>query len=74
MKYLDEYRDGGVARKIVGEIRRVQTKPWVIMEVCGGQTRFFDCEERDRLFAPRRSGAGTRARLPRLRDSSRNDR
>jgi hydrogenase expression/formation protein HypD len=38
MKYLDEYRDGGVARKIVEEIRRVQTRPWVIMEVCGGQT------------------------------------
>ncbi|MEY2414555.1 MAG: hydrogenase expression/formation protein HypD, partial [Acidobacteriaceae bacterium] len=38
MKYLDEYRDAGVARKIVDEIRRIQTKPWVIMEVCGGQT------------------------------------
>ena len=38
MKYLDEYRDGRVARKIVDEIHRVQTKPWVIMEVCGGQT------------------------------------
>jgi hydrogenase expression/formation protein HypD len=38
MKYLDEYRDGAVAAKLVDEIRRVQTKPWVIMEVCGGQT------------------------------------
>lgn len=38
MKYLDEYRDGRVARKIVDEIHRVQTRPWVIMEVCGGQT------------------------------------
>jgi hydrogenase expression/formation protein HypD len=38
MKYLDEYRDGRVAAKIVDEIRRVQSKPWVIMEVCGGQT------------------------------------
>jgi hydrogenase expression/formation protein HypD len=38
MKYLDEYRDGRVAHKIVDEIRRVQTRPWVIMEVCGGQT------------------------------------
>jgi hydrogenase expression/formation protein HypD len=38
MKYLDEYRDGNIARKIVDEIRRIQTKPWVIMEVCGGQT------------------------------------
>lgn len=38
MKYLDEYRDGNIARKIVDEIRRIQTRPWVIMEVCGGQT------------------------------------
>ncbi|HEX4652108.1 MAG TPA: hydrogenase formation protein HypD [Granulicella sp.] len=38
MKYLDEYRDGGVAAKIVAEMRRVQTRPWVLMEVCGGQT------------------------------------
>ena len=38
MKYLDEYRDGEVAKKIVAEIRRVLTRPWVLMEVCGGQT------------------------------------
>jgi len=38
MKYLDEYRDGAVAAKLVEEIHRVQTRPWVIMEVCGGQT------------------------------------
>jgi hydrogenase expression/formation protein HypD len=38
MKYLDEYRDGEIAQKIVGEMRRIQTRPWVLMEVCGGQT------------------------------------
>jgi hydrogenase expression/formation protein HypD len=38
MKYLDEYRDGEVAQKLVDELRRIQTRPWVIMEVCGGQT------------------------------------
>jgi hydrogenase expression/formation protein HypD len=38
VKYLDEYRDGKIAAKLVDELRRVQTKPWVIMEVCGGQT------------------------------------
>ncbi len=38
MKYLDEYRDGEIARKLVDEIHRIQTRPWVIMEVCGGQT------------------------------------
>lgn len=38
MKYLDEYRNERVARNVVQEIRRIQTRPWVIMEVCGGQT------------------------------------
>ena len=38
MKYLDEYRDGEIAAKIVAEMRRVQTRPWILMEVCGGQT------------------------------------
>ena len=38
MKYLDEYRSEELAQKVVGEIRRIVTKPWVLMEVCGGQT------------------------------------
>ena len=38
MKYVDEYRDGKLAANVAQEIRRIQTKPWVIMEVCGGQT------------------------------------
>jgi len=38
MKYLDEYRDGRVAKKIVDEVKRSITRPWVLMEVCGGQT------------------------------------
>ena len=38
MKYVDEYRSEQLARNITEEIRRIQTRPWVIMEVCGGQT------------------------------------
>src|SRR6202789_2091255 len=38
MKYLDEYRDSSVAAGIIAEMRRIQTRPWVLMEVCGGQT------------------------------------
>jgi len=38
MKYLEEYRDPQVAAALLAEIRRVTTRPWVIMEVCGGQT------------------------------------
>ncbi|MEO6260193.1 MAG: hydrogenase formation protein HypD [Thermoanaerobaculia bacterium] len=38
MKYLDEYRDGSVAAGLVQEITALVTRPWVLMEVCGGQT------------------------------------
>jgi hydrogenase expression/formation protein HypD len=38
MKYIDEYRDETVAGKLVKELRRIVTRPWVLMEVCGGQT------------------------------------
>jgi hydrogenase expression/formation protein HypD len=38
MKYLDEYRNSRLALSVINEIRRIQTRPWVIMEVCGGQT------------------------------------
>jgi hydrogenase expression/formation protein HypD len=38
MKYLDEYRDPEPARKLAAAIARTVTRPWVIMEVCGGQT------------------------------------
>src|ERR1700722_3209451 len=50
MKYLDEYRDGDVAQKIVGEMRRIQTRPWVLMEVCGGQTHSIVKNGIDRLI------------------------
>ncbi|MET9258570.1 hydrogenase formation protein HypD [Amycolatopsis sp. NPDC004079] len=38
MKYLDEYRDPVLARRLLAELRATATKPWAIMEVCGGQT------------------------------------
>ena len=38
MKYLDEYRDEKIARGIVAELARRATRPWVFMEICGGQT------------------------------------
>jgi hydrogenase expression/formation protein HypD len=50
MKYLDEYRDGRVAAKILGEIRRVTTRPWTLMEVCGGQTHSIVKHGVDRLL------------------------
>ncbi len=38
MKYLDEYRDPAAARRLAGAIRARVTRPWTIMEICGGQT------------------------------------
>jgi hydrogenase expression/formation protein HypD len=38
MKFLDEYRDAEAARKLAAAIARTVTRPWVLMEVCGGQT------------------------------------
>ncbi len=38
MRYLDEYRDPVLAKKLLAEIHRITTRPWTLMEVCGGQT------------------------------------
>jgi hydrogenase expression/formation protein HypD len=38
MKYMDEFRDPELARKLFDEIESITTKNWAIMEVCGGQT------------------------------------
>jgi hydrogenase expression/formation protein HypD len=38
LKYLSEYRDSAVAGRYLAELRSVVTRPWTIMEVCGGQT------------------------------------
>ncbi|HYA62368.1 MAG TPA: hydrogenase formation protein HypD [Candidatus Sulfotelmatobacter sp.] len=38
MRYLDEYRDERIAQGLVAEIGRQTTRPWVLMEICGGQT------------------------------------
>ena len=38
MKYVEEYRDPEAARQYAASIRRTVTRPWTIMEICGGQT------------------------------------
>lgn len=38
MKFIDEYRDAHLVHAIADEIARTIHKPWVIMEICGGQT------------------------------------
>ncbi|HCV43824.1 MAG TPA: hydrogenase formation protein HypD [Bacteroidetes bacterium] len=38
MRYIDEYRDAGAARQYAEMIRKTTTRPWTLMEICGGQT------------------------------------
>jgi hydrogenase expression/formation protein HypD len=38
MKYVDEYREPEAAQAYAREIAKLTTRPWTIMEVCGGQT------------------------------------
>ncbi len=52
MKYLDEYRNARLAQSILAEIRRIRTRPWVIMEVCGGQTHSIVKHGIDRMLPP----------------------
>ena len=38
MKFLTEYRDPKLAEQLAQAIRQKVTRPWTIMEICGGQT------------------------------------
>ncbi len=38
MKFLDEYRNADIARRLLAEIKREAQGSWVLMEICGGQT------------------------------------
>ncbi len=52
MKHLDEYRDAGRARALAAEIARTVTRPWRIMEICGGQTHAILRFGIDQLLPP----------------------
>jgi len=38
VKYLDEFQDPELAKRLLDDIHATATKPWAMMEVCGGQT------------------------------------
>jgi hydrogenase expression/formation protein HypD len=38
MRYLDEFADPVLARRLLDDIAAAVTRPWAVMEVCGGQT------------------------------------
>ena len=52
MKHLTEYRDAEKAQRLAAEIHRVATRPWAIMEVCGGQTHSIIRNGVDQLLPP----------------------
>lgn len=52
MKHLTEYRDAAKVRDTLAEIRRITTRPWRLMEVCGGQTHSIIRHGIDQLLPP----------------------
>ncbi len=50
MKFVDEYRDETDARKLVDAIGSLVTRPWTLMEICGGQTHTLIKSGIDRLL------------------------
>ncbi|HTR36895.1 MAG TPA: hydrogenase formation protein HypD [Bryobacteraceae bacterium] len=52
MRYIDEYRDPKIAQGLVDQIHARVTKPWVLMEICGGQTHTLMRYGIDELIPP----------------------
>jgi hydrogenase expression/formation protein HypD len=52
VKYLTEFRDGALAQRLAAEIHQVTTRPWVLMEVCGGQTHSIIRNGLDQVLPP----------------------
>jgi hydrogenase expression/formation protein HypD len=52
MKYVTEYRDAALVKGVIEGIRRTVTRPWTIMEICGGQTHAIVRHGIDQLLPP----------------------
>jgi hydrogenase expression/formation protein HypD len=52
MKHLDEYRDPAQVKALLQKINELVSQPWVIMEICGGQTHSFLRHGLDSLLPP----------------------
>lgn len=52
MKFVDEYRDPALSGRLLEEIRHTVTRPWVIMEICGGHTHAIMKNGIDQLLPP----------------------
>ena len=52
MRFVDEFRDAGLVKGVLDEIRRSVTQKWVLMEICGGQTHSILHYGLDELLPP----------------------
>src|SRR3972149_1869007 len=52
MKFVDEYRQAAPVQALLAEIRRTVKRPWVLMEICGGQTHAILRYGLDQLLPP----------------------
>ena len=52
MKFVDEYRDRDIAVGLAKKIAETVTRPWVLMEICGGQTHSIVRHGLDRMLPP----------------------
>ncbi|RIL03901.1 MAG: hydrogenase formation protein HypD [Proteobacteria bacterium] len=53
MKLVDEFRDPALARALAARVVARATRPWTVMEVCGGQTHAIVAHALDALVAER---------------------
>ena len=52
MKHITEYRDAQLVQGVIKEIHRQISRPWVLMEICGGQTHAIMRHGLDQLLPP----------------------
>jgi len=52
MQFVNEFRDGDLVRGVLEEIKRTVTRPWTLMEICGGQTHAIMRYGLDQLLPP----------------------
>lgn len=52
VRFVEEYRDPDRARRVAEEIARASTRPWTLMEVCGGQTHSILRHGIDQVLPP----------------------
>jgi hydrogenase expression/formation protein HypD len=52
MKYVSEFRDPVLVEQGLEALRETLTRPWVLMEICGGQTHAIVRSGLDRMLPP----------------------